>query len=153
MLDQQLAGELHKPIIKIFWKQKVHLTFIDNIWDADLANMQLKSKLDKGYRFSLCVTGICSKYAWVISLNDKKVITITNALQKILDEYKPNKIWVVKGSEFYNRLMNSWMQDNDIGKYSTHNEGQSVTAERFIRFLKNKIYKYMTSVSTKCLCS
>ena len=45
------------------------------------------------------------------------------------------------------------MQDNDIGKYSTHNEGQSVTAERFIRFLKNKIYKYMTSVSTKCLCS
>ena len=53
---------------------------------------------------------------------------------------KPNKIWVDKGSEFYN---NSWLQDNNIVMYSTHNEGKSVVAERFIRTLKSKIYKYI----------
>ena len=64
---------------------------------------------------------------------------------------KPNKIWVDKGSEFYNRSMKSWLEKNDIlySMYSTHNEGKSVVAERFIRPLKNKIYKYMTSISKR----
>ena len=58
-----------------------------------------------------------------------------------------HQIWIDKGSEFYNRSMKSWQEKNDIEMYSTHNEGKSVVAERFIRTLKNKIYKYMTSVS------
>ena len=68
---------------------------------------------------------------------------------KLLDEsnHKPNKIWVDKGSEFYNRSMKSWLEKNDIEMYSTYNEGKSVVAERFIRTLKNKIYKYMTLIS------
>ena len=68
---------------------------------------------------------------------------------KLLDEsnYKPNKIWVDKGSEFYNRSMKSWLEKNDIEMYSTYNEGKSVVAERFIRTLKIKIYKYMTLIS------
>ena len=72
---------------------------------------------------------------------------ITNAFQKILKESnrKPNK-WVDKGSEFYNKSMKSWLVKNDIHIYSTHNEGKSVVAERFIRTSKNKIYKYMTSI-------
>ena len=79
----------------------------------------------------------------------KKGITISNAFQKILDQSnrKPNKIWVDKGSEFYNRSMKSFLQNNDTEMCSTHNEGKSVVAERFIRTLKNKIYKYMNSVS------
>ena len=76
---------------------------------ADLADMQLISKFDKGIRFFLCVIDIFSNYVWVIPLKDKKVITITNAFQKILKQSnrKPNKMWVDKGSEFYNRLMKS----------------------------------------------
>ena len=71
--------------------------------------MQLISKSNKGFRFLLCVIDIYSKYAWVIPLKDKKGITITNAFQKILKESnrKPNKIWVDKGSEFYNKSMKS----------------------------------------------
>ena len=61
--------------------------------------------------------------------------------------HKPNKIWVVEGSEFYNGSMKSSLQDNDIEIYSTHNEGTSVVAERFVGTLKNKIYKYMTSIA------
>ena len=59
---------------------------------------------------------------------------------------KSNKIWVDKGGEFYNRLMNSWLEKNDIEIYSTHNEGKSAVAERLIRTIENKIYKYMTSI-------
>ena len=76
---------------------------------------------------------------------------ITNAFQIVLDESgrKPNKIWVDKGSRFYERSMKSWLQlqDNNIEMYSTHNEGKSVVTERFIRTLKNKIYKYLTAIS------
>ena len=78
--NKELAEVLHKPIIRKFEKRKVHSSFIDNSWGADLADMQLISKLNRGFRFSLCVFDICSKYAWVIPLKDKKkCITITNA--------------------------------------------------------------------------
>ena len=82
----------------------------------------------------ICVIYIFSKYLWVISLKDKKGITITNAFQKILDESnrKPNKTWVDKGIEFYNRSKESWLQDNHIEMYSINNEEKSVVAERFI---------------------
>ena len=68
--------------------------------------------------------------------------------KKILDESnsKPNKTWVVKRNEFYNRSMISWLQNDDVEMHSTHNEGKSVVAKRFIRTLKNKIYKHMTSI-------
>ena len=81
-------------------------------------------------------------------VKDKKGITISNAFQKILDESyrKPNKTWLDKGS-FYNRSMKLSLQNNDTEMYSTNNEAKSVITERFIRTLKNKIYKYMTSVS------
>ena len=110
--NKELAEELHKPIITKFNERKVHSPFIYNVWGADLADMQLISKFNKGFRFLLCVIDIYSKYAWFIPLKDKKGITITNAFQKILDESnrKPNKIWVDKGREFYNISMKSWLE-------------------------------------------
>ena len=66
--------------------------------------MQLINKFNKGFRFLLCVIDIFSKYAWVVPLKDKKGVSIVDAFQKKLDDSnrKPNKIWVDKGSEFYN---------------------------------------------------
>ena len=92
--NKELAKELYKPIIRKFNKRKVQSPFTDNIWDADLADMQLISRFNKAFRFLLSVTDIVSKYAWVIPLKDKKGITITNAFPKILDKSnrKPNKI-------------------------------------------------------------
>ena len=68
----------------------------------------------------------------------KKGITITNAFQKILDESrcKPNRIWVHKGSESYNKSIKSWLEKNNIEMYSTHNKGKSIITDRFIRALK-----------------
>ena len=72
--------------------------------------MQLISKFNKGFRFLLCVIDIFCTYAWVVPLKDKKGITITSAFQKNLKESnrKPNKIWVDKGSKFYNNSFKKW---------------------------------------------
>ena len=98
--NKELTKELHKPIIKKFDKIKVHWPFIDNICVADLAVMQLISKSNKEFRFLLGVVDICSSYAWVIPLKNKKGIIISNAFQKRLKEYnrKAKKIWVDKSS-------------------------------------------------------
>ena len=82
-------------------------------------------------------------------MKDKKCVSIVNAFQKISDDSdrKPRKIWLDKGIYFYNHYFKKWLKDNEIEMYSLHNEGKSVVAERFIRTLKTKIYKYMTSVS------
>ena len=111
--------------------------------------MQSISKLFKGIIFLQCVIDIFSKYAWVIPWKDKKGITNTNDFRKILDESnrKANKIWLDKGSEFYNRSMKSWLEKSAIEIYSKYDEGKSVVAERFARTWKNKIYKYITSIS------
>ena len=116
---------------------------------ADLAGMKLISKFNKGFRFLLCVIDIFSKYAWVIPLKNKKGISITDTFQKISKESngKSINIWADKGSEFYNRSIKSWLEKNAIEMYSIQNEAKSVVAERFIGTLKNKIYKYMTSIS------
>ena len=70
----------------------------DNIWGANLADMQLISKFNKGFGFLLCVIDIFSKYTWVVPLKDKMGVSIVNAFQKILkdSDRKPNKIWVDK---------------------------------------------------------
>ena len=147
--NRQLANELHKPIIRKFKEIKVYSSFKDNIWGADLADMQLVSKYNKGIRYILCAIDLFSKYAFVVPLKDKKGISIVNAFQSILDnsKRKPNKIWVNQGSEFYNTHFKKLLKDNNIEMYSTHNEGKSVVAERLIRTLKNKIDKHMTAVS------
>ena len=105
--NKELAEELHKPVITKFEKWKVYSFFIDNISGADLADMQLKSKFNKGGLFLLCVIDIFSKCAWIIPLKDKNGITITNVFQKILDESnrKRNKMWVVKAVNF---IIDQW---------------------------------------------
>ena len=143
-----LADELHKHIIRKFNKRKVYSQFKDNIWGVDLADMQSLSRKNKAIKYLLCVIDLYSKYAFVIPLKDKKGISIVNAFDKIIKKSntKPNKIWVDQGSEFYNNVFKKWLSDNDIIMYSTYNEGKSVVAEKFIRTLKNKLYKHIVAI-------
>ena len=142
-----LADERHKPIIRKFNKRKVYSQFKDNLWGVDLADIQSLTRKNKGIKYLLCAIDLYSKYAFVIPLKDKKGISIVNAFNKIIKQSnrKPNKIWVDQGGEFYNNVFEKWLSDNDINMYSTYNEGKSVVAERFIRTLKNKLYKHMTA--------
>ena len=123
-------------------KRKVYPSFKDNIQGVGFSDIQSLSKLNKGIRFVLCVIDSFSKNEWVIPLKDKKNVTIVNAFPSILPypKRKPNKIWI--GSELYNRLIKSQLQYNDIKMYSKHNEGKSVVAERLIRTLQSRVYKY-----------
>ena len=141
-----LSDERHKPIIRKFNKRKVYSQFKDNIWGVDLAHMQSLSRKNKSIKYLLCAIDLYSKYAFVIPIKDKKGISVVNAFDKIIKQSnrKPNKIWVDKGGEFYKNVFEKWLSDNDINMYSTYNEGKSVVAERFIRTLKNKLYKHMT---------
>ena len=111
--------------------------------------MQLISKPNKVFRFWLCVIDIFIKYAWVALFNDKRGISIVNAFQNILDKSarKPNKIWVDKGSKFYNISFKKWLKDNHVEMLSIHKEGKSVAAEILIRTLKTKICKCMSLMS------
>ena len=119
--------------------------------------MQSLSKYNKRIKYLLCGTDLFSKYAQVIPIKDKKGTTFVNTFQKKISEgneaeskgrRKPNKIWVDQGGEFYNSFKD-FLKTNNIEMYSTYNEGKSVVAERFIRTLKNKIFKYMTAISKK----
>ena len=109
--------------------------------------MQSLSRKNKGIKYLLCAIDLYSKYAFVIPLKDKKGISIVNAFNEIIKQSnrKPNKIWVDQGGEFHNNVFEKLLSDNDINMYSTYNEGKSVVAKRFIRTLKNKLYKHMTA--------
>ena len=110
--------------------------------------MQSLSKYNKGNQYLLCAIDLFSKYVWVVPIKDKKVTSIVNGFQKIISKgRKPNKIWVDQGSEFYNNYFKDVLKINNIEMYSTYNEGKSIVAERFIRTLKNKIFKYMAAIS------
>ena len=95
--SKQLTKELHKQIIRKIKQRTVYSEFKDNMWGADLADMLLISNFNKVFRFLLCVIHI-------VPLKDRKGVSIVDAFQKIVEESnrKPNKIWVGKGSKFYN---------------------------------------------------
>ena len=128
--------------------KKLHSSFKDNIWGVDLADMQLIIKHNKGIRYLLCVIDLFSKHDFVVPLKDKKGIAIANAFQGILDnsKRKPNKIWTDQVSEYYKKFFKKCLNNNNKEMYLMLNEGKSVVAERFVRTLKNKIYKHMTAI-------
>ena len=126
----------------------MYSSFRDNIWGVDLAAMQSLSKYNKRIKYLLCAIDLFSKYAWVVPIKNKKGIIIVNRFKKIISEgRKPNKIWTDQGSEFCNNCFKDVLKINNIEMYSTYKEGKSVVAERFIKTLKNKIFKHMTAIS------
>ena len=140
-----LSEELHKPKRKNYIRRKIIVNHIDEIFAADLAEMQKFSKINKGYRYLLTCIDIFSKYAFVIPLKDKKGITIKNALEKIFKKRKPKFLWTDNGKEFYNNQVNDLLEKNNIKLYSTNNsEIKSSVIERFNRTFKNMMYKKFT---------
>ena len=82
--------------------------FKDNIWGVDLAEMKLISKYNKGIRYLLCAIYLFSEYAWVVSLKDKKGVTIANAFQSILDKYFNKATSIIHKFFHMNLCMDLW---------------------------------------------
>ena len=95
-VNEQLAKELHKPVTKKFKKRKFYVRFKDNIWPADLAEMDSLSSKNKNVKYLLCVIHAFTKNAWVKPLQDKKGKTVLHAFMEIVNESNclPNKLWV-----------------------------------------------------------
>ena len=140
-----LSEELHKPKRKNYPRRRIIVNHINEIFAADLVEMQKFAKLNKGYRYLLTCIDIFSKFAWVIPLKDKKGVTIKQALQKIFKQRKPKLLWTDRGKEFYNKEVQDLLNENNIKLYSTNNsEIKSAVIERFNRTFKNMMYKKFT---------
>ena len=105
--------------------------------------MQAFAKFNRGVKYLLAVIDVFSKYGWLIPLKDKTGKFVASALKTIFEERKPEKMWVDKGKEFYNKDVKDLIE-----LYSTENEEKSSVVERWIRTMKEKMYKYFTANST-----
>ena len=126
-----------------FKRRRVQVNGIDEIWAVDLVDMQTFSKFNRGTKYLLAVIDIFSKYGWLVPLKDKTGRSVATALKQIFKERKPTKIWVDKGKEFYNKEVKSLVE-----LYSTENEEKSCVVERWIRTMKEKMWKYFSAHST-----
>ena len=142
---EKLADELHTPIQRKFTRRRVIVYHIDEIWAADLVEMQQFSKWNKGYRYLLMVIDVFSKYGWIVPLKDKKGESVTKAFSEIFKEgRKPQYLWVDKGKEFYNKHLKDLLEKYNIQIYSTENEEKSSVVERWNRTIKTKMWKQFT---------
>ena len=98
--------------------------------------MESLSSNNKNVKYLLCVIDVFTKYAWVKPLKRKNSYAFIKIINK--SNRKLDKLRVDQGREFYHKLMQEWLDNNDILMYSTNNEGKSVITERFIKTLKAK---------------
>ena len=149
--QQQLAKEVFSPQITKFKRQRIIPLYKDETWSADLIDKSSLSKYNNKYKFILTLIDIFTKYAWAIPLKNKSGLSITNGFKTILSEgRKPEKLWVDRGSEFYNKTFKSLLKENRIGNaasgielYSTYSDLKAVFIERFNRTLLHIINKPM----------
>ena len=128
---------------KKFEKRRVLVNGIDKIWAADLADMQAFSKFNRDIKYLLAVIIVFSKYGWLVPLKDKTCKSIAMALKTIFKERQPEEMWVDKGKEFYNKDVKELVE-----LYSTENEEKSSVVERWIRTMKERMWKYFTDNNT-----
>ena len=145
--SQQLADELHKPITRNFQKRTVVSNGIDEIWAADLVEMQKFSKWNKGVKYLLMVIDVLSKYGWIRGLKDKKTETVSKAFGDLFkSKRKPKMLWTDKGSEFISKHFKECLKREGIKLYHTENEEKSSVVERWKMFTVNNNTVYWDKI-------
>jgi transposase InsO family protein len=145
-LRGQRVYSLHRPVRKRFRRNRVMVGSIDAVWEIDLIDMQSLKKYNSNYRYMLTCIDVLSKYAWVIPIKNKSAPTLVAAFKRILDnsDRKPDKVHSDRGSEFTNRLFQSFLKEKNIGFYHTFNDVKASIVERFNRTIQQRIYRYFT---------
>ena len=139
-----LLRELYKPVIRKFKRRRVNVNGIDEIWAADLIDMQAFSKDNNGIKYLLTVIDIFSKFVWIITLKQKTGQEVARAFSMVLKERRPSKMWVDRGCEFYNKDVRKLVE-----LYSIENEEKSCVIERFNRTINEKMFKYFSADNTR----
>ena len=141
-------------MIHHFRRRKVIVNDIDEIWAADLVDMQSFSKFNNGIKYLLMVIDVFSKYGWIAPLKSKTGLDVATALNKIFSERRCTtshvgalapKMWVDKGKEFYNKHVKAL----GVQLYPTENEEKSSVVKRWNRTMKEKMFKYFSANNTK----
>ena len=148
-LQDQDAYSLQKPLRRKFKRNRVITIGIDDLWDADLADVSNLKKDNDNIHFLLIAIDVFSRYLWVVTLKDKTHASIIDGFKAIFDQgRKANSIHTDKGSEFKNRWVNALFTKSNVKHYVTHNETKANYAERVIRTLKALMYRYFTYKQT-----
>lgn len=142
----QLVNELHKPIRKNFSRRRTIIKGFDDLWQSDLAQLDLYAKSNKNFRFILIVIDCFSKFVWARPLKTKSGEEVSKAFASILEESNrcPKHLQTDQGKEYYNVHFKKLMEKHGINHYSTFSIMKAAIAERVIRTLKEKLFKYFS---------
>lgn len=135
--------ELHKPARKNFKRRHVIIKGLNDLYQADLAEMQTFAKVNRGYRYILVVINTFSKFVWALPLKSKTGEEVAKAIATIFTKPKniPKNLQTDLGKEFYNKHFTALMNKFNINHYSSYSTLKSSIAERVIRTLKSLLYK------------
>ena len=143
-LKEDIVNELYKPMRKKFLRRRTIIKGIDDLWQADIIDMQLYSKENRGYKYILCVICAFSKYLWLVPLKNKSAKIVAEAMQYVLNNSNhriPKNLQTHLGKEFYNQLFANLLKKYGINHYSSYTIIKCAIAERVIRTIKQNIYK------------
>ena len=142
---KQDSYRLHKSKKTKFERNKTIVAGIDSVWQADLADLRSISRENDNYVFLLIVIDVFSKYLWVVPLKNKKSTTVKDAFEKIFVKGRiPKKIHTDQGTEFFSKETEKFLEKLGIKLYYINSEMKAAVAERVIRTLKEKLYRYFT---------
>jgi len=144
----KIAYELHRPAIKTFPRRKIVSLFKDDLWQADLIDMQSYSRTNKGFKFILIIIDTYTKYVWTVPLKNKSSKEVTQGMLIIFTNNHPKLLQTDNSREFYNKPFQDLMKKYNVKHYSTYSSIKAGIVERVIRTIKNKIYTYFTATGS-----
>jgi transposase InsO family protein len=149
-LETQDPYTLHKPVVKKFPRRKTFSKGIDDLFQADLADMRNLASSNDGNSYILTCIDVFSRYAFAVPVKDKRGSTVAAAFEKIFAERVPNMLQTDRGTEFYNVQVQELFKKNGVRHYSSLNDDiKAALVERFNRTLKSRLFRYMTRSHTK----
>ena len=139
---EALVEELHKPARRYYPHRKFEMRGLNETFQADLVDMQLYSRENKGFKYLLTVIDVFSKFAYAVPTKSKSADDITAAMKTVLNQGRVSKkLQVDQGSEFYNSKFEDLMKKHKIHLYSTYSNLKASIIERFNRTLKTWMWK------------
>jgi Integrase core domain len=149
-LSSQPVYTMHRPIRRKFVRRKTISKGINDLFQADIADMSNVSRANDGYRYLLTCIDVLSKYAFAVPLKTKGAIEVTAAFEnEILAERQCRMLQTDKGSEFKNSTFQNMLKKHGIHWYTSENDDtKAAVVERWNRTLKERIYRYFTYKNT-----
>lgn len=147
-----LARELHAPARLHYTRRHVITKGLDELWQADLVDMQPFARMNRGMRYILTVIDVYSKYAWAEALKKKTGEEVAKAFTRILNRSRPRRPQLLQtdaGTEFYNSTLTKWFCSHDIRHYSTFSNVKAAVVERFNRTLKERMWRRFSAEGTR----